>query len=57
MKFELNPEVVDANSINQVELKSASPLFLVAYDENPTNGYFILIDEGTNRNVAVGFKE
>lgn len=56
LKFETNPDKVGANSINQVELKSASPLFLDSYTENPTNGYFILIDEGTNGTVAVGFK-
>ena len=56
LQFESNPEKVGANSINQVELRSASPLFLDAYTENNTNGYFILIDEGTNGTVAVGFK-
>jgi sulfate adenylyltransferase subunit 1 len=56
LKFESNPDKVGANSINQIELKSASPLFLDTYTENTANGYFILIDEGTNGTVAVGFK-
>jgi len=56
LQFEKNPEKVGANSINQVELKSASPLFLDNYTENTANGYFILIDEGTNGTVAVGFR-
>ncbi|MBI3133212.1 MAG: 50S ribosome-binding GTPase [Bacteroidetes bacterium] len=56
LQFEPNPGKVGANSINQVELKAASPLFLDTYTDNTQNGYFILIDEGTNGTVAVGFK-
>ncbi len=56
LKFERNPIEAGANSINQVELRSASPLFLDSYVENTQNGYFILVDEGTNGTVAVGFK-
>jgi sulfate adenylyltransferase subunit 1 len=56
LQFEPNPEMVGANSINQVELKAASPLFIDTYTENTANGYFILIDESTNGTVAVGFK-
>ena len=56
LKFERNPIEAGANSISQVEIRSASPLFLDNYKENNTNGYFILIDEGTNGTVAVGFK-
>mgnify|MGYP003881254477 CR=1 FL=1 len=41
---------------NKLTLRFASPLFLDNYKENNTNGYFILIDEGTNGTVAVGFK-
>ena len=55
LKFERNPIEAGANSISQVELRSASPLFLDSYTENTNNGYFILIDEGTNGTVAVGF--
>ncbi|MBK7129525.1 MAG: 50S ribosome-binding GTPase [Crocinitomicaceae bacterium] len=57
LQFEASPEHVGANSINQVEIKAASPLFLDGYKSNHNNGYFILIDEGTNGTVAVGFKE
>jgi sulfate adenylyltransferase subunit 1 len=57
LKFEENPAAVGANSISRVELKSASPLFLDAYQDNTANGYFILIDEATNGTVAVGFKQ
>lgn len=56
LQFEPAPAGVGANSINQVELKAASPLFLDTYTENSANGYFILIDEGTNGTVAVGFR-
>ena len=56
LSFETNNTNVGANSINLVELKSAAPIFLDNYKENSGNGYFILIDEGTNGTVAVGFK-
>lgn len=55
LEFEVNPEKVGANSINKVELKSAAPLYLDSFKSNHNNGYFILIDEGTNGTVAVGF--
>lgn len=57
LEFEANPEKVGANSINKVELKSAAPLYLDSFKTNHNNGYFILIDEGTNGTVAVGFAE
>ena len=56
LDFEGNPEKVDVNSINQIELKSAAPLFIDTYKNNPANGYFILIDDTANTTVAVGFK-
>ncbi len=55
LEFEASPEKVGANSINQVEIKSVAPLFLDSFVENHNNGYYILIDEGTNGTVAVGF--
>lgn len=57
LQFENAPEKVAANSINKVELKSASSLYLDKFKENHNNGYFILIDEGSNGTVAVGFRE
>ncbi len=56
LEFESNPERVGVNSINQMTIKSASTLHLDKYKENASNGYFILIDEGTNATVGVGFK-
>lgn len=43
------------NDIGTVRLKSAKPLFMDVYSDNPANGAFILIDEFTNNTVAVGF--
>ena len=54
--FELNPDKISVNSINQIEIKTASPVYIDDYQTNPANGYFILIDESTNATVAVGFK-
>ena len=57
LSFEENPERVNVNSINEIDLKSASPLFIDNYKDNPKNGYFILVDEVSNSTVAVGFNE
>ncbi len=57
LNFEENVERVGVNSINKVEIKTASPIFLDAFDENTANGYFILIDESSNSTVAVGFRK
>ena len=43
------------NDIGDVGLKLARPIFADAYNDNPANGSFILIDEFTNNTVAVGF--
>ncbi|TDW99309.1 sulfate adenylyltransferase subunit 1 [Dinghuibacter silviterrae] len=43
------------NDIGTIRLKSAKPLFLDRYADNPANGAFILIDEFSNNTVAVGF--
>lgn len=45
------------NEIAQVNLKTAKPLPVDTYHDNPANGTFILIDEFTNNTVAVGFFE
>ncbi len=43
------------NDIGDAELKLAKPIFADAYNKNPDNGSFILIDEFSNNTVAVGF--
>ena len=57
INFESDPEKVTMNSINEVEIRSAAPVYLDLYGENPSNGAFILIDEALNTTVGVGFKE
>lgn len=57
LSFDQSPERVDVNSINEIELKSAAPLFLDTYKNNPANGYFILVDDTANTTVAVGFRD
>lgn len=43
------------NEIARVKIKTAKPIPADAYDNNPSNGSFILIDEYSNNTVAVGF--
>jgi len=45
------------NDIGKISLKTAAPVFADAYQTNPANGAFILIDEFNNTTVAVGFIE
>ncbi len=56
LEFVPNPMRTQVNSISEVVLKSASPLYMDRYIDNPSNGAFILIDIYTNATVAVGFK-
>jgi bifunctional enzyme CysN/CysC len=42
------------NEIGRVRLRTTSPLFVDAYQENRATGSFILVDEATNRTVAAG---
>lgn len=42
------------NDIAQVQIKTAQPLFFDAYEQNKSNGSFIIIDEGTKNTVAAG---
>lgn len=56
LNFETEFEGIQVNSINEMTIKSASPLFLDTYSENKSNGYFVLIDEQTNATVGAGFK-
>lgn len=43
------------NDIGKVVLKLAKPILADAFEDNPSNGSFILIDEFSNNTVAVGF--
>jgi sulfate adenylyltransferase subunit 1 len=50
-----NPPQLKLNEIGDVSLKLAQPIFADAYETNPANGAFILIDELTNATAGVGF--
>lgn len=56
LSFEADPESVKVNSINNISIKTASPVYIDDYKDNPKNGYFILVDEVSNSTVGVGFK-
>ncbi|HPW64377.1 MAG TPA: GTP-binding protein [Cyclobacteriaceae bacterium] len=43
------------NEIARVRIKTAKPVATDSYEENASNGSFILIDEYSNNTVAVGF--
>jgi sulfate adenylyltransferase subunit 1 len=43
------------NDIAQVQIKTAKLLAMDRYEENSTNGAFVLVDEHTNNTVGVGF--
>ena len=43
------------NEIGEITLKTAKPIFVDKYEDNPANGAFILIDDQTNSTVGVGF--
>ena len=45
------------NDIAKVQLKTAAPAFLDAFEANRLNGVFVLIDAQSNNTVAVGFTE
>jgi sulfate adenylyltransferase subunit 1 len=47
---------LNLNEIGWINLRTASPIFIDNYAENPRNGAFILIDEFSNNTVGVGFK-
>lgn len=48
---------LEMNDIGLIDLKLAQPLFFDAYQDNPENGAFILIDPKTNNTAGVGFIE
>jgi sulfate adenylyltransferase subunit 1 len=43
------------NEIGEVTIKLSKPLYFDAYNENKSNGAFILIDTATNTTAGVGF--
>ncbi len=43
------------NDIASIKVKTAKPLAIDRYAENPSDGAFILVDEYSNNTVAVGF--
>ncbi|KPM32417.1 Sulfate adenylyltransferase, large subunit [Croceitalea dokdonensis DOKDO 023] len=43
------------NEIGEVKIKLSKPVFTDAYNDNKSNGAFILIDEQTNTTAGVGF--
>jgi len=48
-------EEIGLNEIGYISLKTAKPVNADSYANNKRNGSFILIDEGTNSTVGVGF--
>lgn len=52
-----NATSLNMNDIAEVQIRSAKPLAIDHYLNNPANGSFILIDEHSNNTVAVGVIE
>lgn len=50
-----NPSALELNQIGDVQLKLSKPLSVDAYNQNKSNGAFILINPKTNNTVGVGF--
>lgn len=48
------PTFLKMNDIGSVKIKTAKPLLIDSFDDNKTNGSFILVDEHSNNTVAVG---
>ncbi len=53
--IEENPNELELNQIGDVQLKLSKPLLFDSYEENKSNGSFILINPKTNSTVGVGF--
>ena len=51
----LSTDSLQMNDIAQIKIKTAKPLAIDRYSENPSDGAIILIDEHTDNTVAVGF--
>lgn len=49
------PSELALNQIGDVQLKLSKPLLIDAYDQNKSNGAFILINPKTNNTAGVGF--
>ncbi|TMM32166.1 GTP-binding protein [Polaribacter aestuariivivens] len=50
-----NPSALELNQIGDIQLKLSKPLLVDAYNQNKSNGSFILINPKTNNTVGVGF--
>ncbi|WP_439129127.1 sulfate adenylyltransferase subunit 1 [Polaribacter sp.] len=50
-----NPSALELNQIGDVQLKLSKPLSVDTYNQNKSNGAFILINPKTNNTVGVGF--
>lgn len=48
------PSSLKMNDIGSVKIKTAKPLLIDSFDQNKSNGSFILVDEYSNNTVAVG---
>ena len=55
LESHVDKKTFQLNDIGEVRLRLAKPIFADAYDFNPANGSFILIDEFSHNTVAVGF--
>lgn len=49
------PSALELNQIGDVQLKLSKPISVDAYNQNKSNGAFILINPKTNNTVGVGF--
>ena len=49
------PSALELNQIGDIQLKLSKPLSVDAYNQNKSNGAFILINPKTNNTVGVGF--
>ena len=50
-----NPSELALNQIGDIQLKLSKPLLVDTYNQNKSNGAFILINPKTNNTVGVGF--
>jgi sulfate adenylyltransferase subunit 1 len=50
-----NPSVLELNQIGDIQLKLSKPFLVDSYNQNKSNGSFILINPKTNNTVGVGF--
>lgn len=51
---EESADIAALNEVVKINLQTATPLALDAYEDNPSNGRIILIDETTHQTVAAG---